>query len=242
MLDNQRMLAEQRRGVILEELGRIGSVSVADLSRRLCVSDMTIRRDLEELSGRGLLRKVHGGAIPVSRAAEPHFEQKRRLHRTEKLAIARAAKEFVHDGDTVAFSAGTTPWHVASTLCPGHMDLTFVTNSTNVALTLQENGWERIVLSGGMFRTPSDALVGPFADRTLRTLNADVLFLGVHGIHPGAGLTTPNVAEAETDGCLIEAAQKVVVVADHSKLGVRPPPRTIPFPSAALFLTPPTAP
>ena len=68
-MDNQRMLAEQRRGVILEELGRIGSVSVADLSRRLSVSDMNIRRDLEELSGRGLLRKVHGGAIPVSRAA-----------------------------------------------------------------------------------------------------------------------------------------------------------------------------
>src|SRR5919107_965157 len=169
MLDNQRMLAEQRRGVILEELGRIGSVSVADLSRRLSVSDMTIRRDLEELSGRGLLRKVHGGAIPVSRSAEPHFEQKRSFHRAEKLAIAQAAKDFVPDGDTVAFSAGTTPWHVASNLYPGHMDLTFVTNSTNVALTLQENGWERIVLSGGMFRTPSDALVGPFADRTLRT-------------------------------------------------------------------------
>jgi DeoR/GlpR family transcriptional regulator of sugar metabolism len=76
------------------------------------------------------------------------------------------------------------------------------------------------MLSGGMFRTPSDALVGPFADRTIRTLNADVLFLGVHGVDTEAGLTTPNVAEAETDGCLIEAAQKVVVVADHSKFGV----------------------
>jgi DeoR/GlpR family transcriptional regulator of sugar metabolism len=85
---------------------------------------------------------------------------------------------------------------------------------------LQENGWEQIVLSGGMFRTPSDALVGPFADRTIRTLNADVLFLGVHGVDTEAGLTTPNVAEAETDGCLIEAAQKVVVVVDHSKFGV----------------------
>ncbi len=71
-----------------------------------------------------------------------------------------------------------------------------------------------------MFRTPSDALVGPFADRTLKTLNADMLLLGVHGIDPDAGLTTPNVAEAETDGCLIEAAQRAVVVADHSKLGV----------------------
>ena len=68
MLDNQKMLAEQRRGVILEELGRAGSVSVADLSRRLKVSDMTIRRDLEELSGRKLLRKVHGGAVPLPKS------------------------------------------------------------------------------------------------------------------------------------------------------------------------------
>jgi DeoR/GlpR family transcriptional regulator of sugar metabolism len=242
MLDNQKMLAEQRRGVILEELGSIGSVSVAELSRKLGVSDMTIRRDLEELSGRNLLRKVHGGAIPVSRSAEPHFEQKRRLKRTEKRAIARAAQGFVNDGDTVAFSAGTTTWHIASTLYPGHRDLTFVTNSTNVALTLQENGWDRIVLSGGMFRTPSDALVGPFADRTLRTLNADVLFLGAHGVDPDAGLTTPNTAEAETNGCLVDAAQRVVVVADSSKLGVVALARIIPLSRVDVVVTDQQAP
>jgi DeoR/GlpR family transcriptional regulator of sugar metabolism len=242
MLDKQRMLAEQRRGVILEELGSIGSVSVAELSRKLGVSDMTIRRDLEELSGRNLLRKVHGGAIPVSRSAEPHFEQKRRLKRAEKMAIARAAQGFVNDGDTVAFSAGTTTWHVASTLYPGHRDLTFVTNSTNVALTLQENGWEEIVLSGGMFRTPSDALVGPFADRTLRTLNADVLFLGAHGVDPDAGLTTPNTAEAETNGYLVDAARRVVVVADSSKLGVVALARIIPLSRVDVMITDQEAP
>jgi DeoR/GlpR family transcriptional regulator of sugar metabolism len=242
MLDKQRMLAEQRRGVILEELGSIGSVSVAELSRKLGVSDMTIRRDLEELSGRNLLRKVHGGAIPVSRSAEPHFEQKRRLKRAEKMAIARAAQGFVNDGDTVAFSAGTTTWHVASTLYPGHRDLTFVTNSTNVALTLQENGWEEIVLSGGMFRTPSDALVGPFADRTLRTLNADVLFLGAHGVDPDAGLTTPNTAEAETNGYLVDAARRVVVVADSSKLGVVALARIIPLSRVDVVITDQEAP
>jgi DeoR/GlpR family transcriptional regulator of sugar metabolism len=215
------MLRERRHQEILEELERAGSVSVAALSQRLEVSDMTVRRDLEELEELRLLKKVHGGAVPVPKtAAEPHFAQKQKLNRPEKQAIARAALELVNDGDTVAFSAGTTTWHVAAALRQGYKDLTFITNSTNIALTLQENGWERIVLSGGMFRTPSDALVGPFADRTLRTLNADVLFLGVHGVHPRAGLTTPNAAEAETDGCLVESAQRVVVVADHSKLGV----------------------
>jgi DeoR/GlpR family transcriptional regulator of sugar metabolism len=137
----------------------------------------------------------------------------------------------------VAFSAGTTTWHVAEALRRGHKDLTFVTNSTNIALTLQEAGWERILLSGGSFRTPSDALVGPFADRTLRTLNADVLFLGVHGVHPDAGLTTPNTAEAETDRCLVEAAQSVVVVADHTKLGVVALAKIVPLDRVDVLVT-----
>jgi DeoR/GlpR family transcriptional regulator of sugar metabolism len=88
-----------------------------------------------------------------------------------------------------------------------------------------------------MFRTPSDALVGPFADRTLRTLNADVLFLGVHGVHPDAGLTTPNTAEAETDSRLVDAAQRVVVVADNSKLGVVALARIIPLSRVDVFIT-----
>jgi DeoR/GlpR family transcriptional regulator of sugar metabolism len=216
------LLAEQRRRVILSELARSESVSVADLSEKLGVSDMTIRRDLDVLSSRNLLHKVYGGAVPIvgKAAAEPHFAQKRRMQQPEKQAIAREAVRLVEDGDTVAFSAGTTTWTVAAELRPDPRELTFITNSTNVALKLQENGWEQIVLSGGTFRTPSDALVGPYADRTLRTLNADVLFLGVHGIDVEAGLTTPNIAEAETNRCLIGAARRVVVLADHTKLGV----------------------
>lgn len=237
------MLGEQRRQLILRELESTGSVLVADLSERLGVSDMTIRRDLEELSARKLLQKVHGGAVPVPKtAAEPHFTQKQKLHRAEKQAIARAAMDLVEDGHTVAFSAGTTTWHIAAALQRGDKELTFITNSTNIALTLQENGWEQIVLSGGTFRTPSDALVGPYADRTLRTLNADVLFLGVHGIHPDAGLTTPNVSEAETNRCLVEASQRVVVVADHSKLGVVALAKIAPLSQVDVFVTDDKAP
>jgi DeoR/GlpR family transcriptional regulator of sugar metabolism len=232
------MLAEQRRRVILDELEAVGSVYVATLSERLRVSDMTIRRDLEELSGRGLLKKVHGGAVPVMNGeAEPHFIQKRKLNRPEKSAIARVAAGLVEDGDTVAFSAGTTTWHVAAALRPGHKDLAFITNSTNIALTLQENGWEMIVLSGGVFRTPSDALVGAFANQTLGALNADILFLGVHGADPETGLTTPNTAEAETNRCLIEGSRKVVVVADHTKLGVVALAKIAPLSSVHTLIT-----
>ncbi len=215
------MFAEERRGLILDEVNRLGSVTVTELVDRLGVSDMTVRRDLDTLSAHKLLQKVHGGAVRIPKTStEPHFTQKQRLYPEEKKAIAGAALPFIEDGHTIAFSAGTTTWQIADALPKEDEDFTFITNSTNVALTLQEKGWGQIVLSGGIFRTPSDALVGPFAERTLKTLNADILFLGVHGIHPDAGLTTPNVAEAETNRCLVDAAQKVVVVADHTKLGV----------------------
>jgi DeoR/GlpR family transcriptional regulator of sugar metabolism len=98
-------------------------------------------------------------------------------------------------------------------------DLTFVTNSLNVAGALEANGWHSIVVSGGSFRTPSDALVGPFANQTLRQLNVDLLLLGVHSIDAKVGLTTPNIAEAETNRVLVAGARRVVVVADSSKLG-----------------------
>ncbi len=150
---------------------------------------------------------------------------------------AGAALPLIEVGDTVALSAGTTTWHIASALRRDRGNLTFITNSTNIALTLQENGWEQIVLSGGIFRTPSDALVGSYADSTLKTLNADVLFLGVHGIHPDAGLTTPNIAEAETDRCLVDAAQRVVVVADHSKLGVVALAKIVPLSRVDVLIT-----
>ena len=221
MAEKQKIFAEERRRLILAEVDRSGSVTVADLVGRLGVSDMTIRRDLETLAAHKLLQKVHGGAMPAPKtAAEPHFTKKQRLNQEEKKAIAQKALPLIEDGHTIAFSAGTTTWQIADALPRREEDFTFITNSTNIALTLQEKGWEQIVLSGGIFRTPSDALVGPFAERTLKTLNADILFLGVHGIHPDAGITTPNVAEAETNRCLIDAAQKVVVVADHTKLGV----------------------
>jgi DeoR/GlpR family transcriptional regulator of sugar metabolism len=237
------VLAEDRRRSILAELEGLSSVSVAELSAKFRVSDMTIRRDLDVLSSRHLLRKVHGGAVPIGAggggkaAVEPHFAQKRSLNQPEKQAIAREALAFIEAGDTVAFSAGTTTWTVAAGLLPSSQDLTFITNSTNIALTLQENGWDHIVLSGGIFRTPSDALVGPYADRTLSNLNADVLFLGVHGIHPKAGLTTPNIAEAETNRCLVEAAQRVVVVADSSKLGVVALAEIVPLSQADFMVT-----
>ena len=215
------VLAQERRDAILRALLPSGAATVAALADGLGVSEMTIRRDLGVLAAQQLVEKVHGGAVLTRRGtAEPHFATKRRSNAAAKVAIAEAAVAMVQDGMTVALSAGTTTWQVARRLRGGGIgDLTFVTNSLNVAGALEANGWRSIVVSGGSFRTPSDALVGPFANQVLRQLNADLLMMGVHSIDARAGLTTPNIAEAETNRIMVAGARRVVVVADSSKLG-----------------------
>ena len=217
------MLARHRQSLILQAVRSDGSARVIDLTQQLGVSDMTIRRDLEVLAKDGLVEKVHGGAVlPGSHNAhEPGFEDRLVLERPEKSSIARAAAGLVRPGTAVAISAGTTTFALAQCLLdvPG---LTIVTNSLRVAnLFGGAHGPDgaSVLLTGGM-RTAADALVGPVADLTIRSLHFDTLFLGCNGIDPEVGLTTPNLAEAETNRALIKVARRVVVLADHTKWGV----------------------
>ena len=181
------MLARHRQSLILQAVRSDGSARVSDLTQRLGVSDMTIRRDLEVLARDGLVEKVHGGAVlpGTPSSHEPGFEAKLVLERPEKTSIARAAARMVTPGTAVALAAGTTTFALAQCLLdvPG---LTIVTNSlrvTNVFSGIRgglDGTADSVVLTGGV-RTPSDALVGPIADLTIRSLHFDVLFLGCHG-------------------------------------------------------------
>lgn len=215
------MLARQRQAVILEEARRTGAVRVSDLVERLGVSDMTVRRDLDVLASRGLVEKVYGGATTVTSRStdEPGFEAKSLRQREQKEAIASAAAELVRPGTAIGISAGTTTWALARALepIPG---LTVVTNSIPVADVLRSPSRtdRTVVLTGGV-RTPSDALVGPVAVQSLRSLHLDVVFLGVHGMADGPGFTTPNLTESETNRALVEASRRLVVLADHTKWG-----------------------
>ncbi|MFH8449076.1 DeoR/GlpR family DNA-binding transcription regulator [Streptomyces fungicidicus] len=227
MSENQNLLAEQRRTLILDEVRRRGGVRVNELTRKLGVSDMTVRRDLDALARQGVLEKVHGGAVPVVEASthEPGFEAKSGLEPTAKEDIARAAAELVSPGAAIALSGGTTTFALAHRLTDVP-DLTVVTNSVRVADVFHaaqrgsgaRQGAATVVLTGGV-RTPSDSLVGPVADQAIAALHFDLLFLGVHGISVEAGLSTPNLAEAETNRRLVQSARRVVVVADHTKWG-----------------------
>src|SRR6266542_84811 len=187
-------LPDQRQERILGEVARNGGARVSELTELLGVSDMTVRRDLDTLARRGLVRKVHGGATLPRRGSsdEPGFEAKSGQERPAKHALAHYLARVP--------------------------ELTVVTNSLPVAEVLDASGRpdQTVVLSGGI-RTPSDALVGPVAVRAIRSLHVDWAFMGVHGIHPEAGFTSPNLLEAETNRAVLASARRLVVLADHTK-------------------------
>lgn len=214
------MLARQRQAAILEHVRTHGGVRVSDLVQQLGVSDMTVRRDLDALARRGLVDKVHGGAtvVGMQSSEEPDFDIKAAREYDEKEQIAREAAALVRPGSAIALSAGTTTWTLSKHLVD-IPDLTIVTNSLRVATYLHTApGARTLVLTGGS-PTPSDALVGPVADMVIRSLRFDVLFIGCHGMDAIGGLSTPNLAEAQTNRELIGHARTVVVTADHTKWG-----------------------
>lgn len=213
------MLAAERHAKIADALRLEGAVKVVDLAELLDVSEMTIRRDLDSLDERGVLRKVHGGAIALgNRGVEPPSTAKAARQHAEKVAIGRAALASVEDGMTIAVSAGTTTLELAR-LLSGRASITVVTNSISIFQELTGHPSEPnpiVYLTGGS-RTPSDALVGPIANAALDAFRVDAVFLGVHGFDIESGLTTPNIAEAETNRRLIATGRTLFVLADNTK-------------------------
>ena len=216
------MLAVQRQMRIMDEVARTGGARVSMLTRLLGVSDMTVRRDIDALARRGLVRRVHGGAAAGQGSSdEPGFGAKVSRERQAKEAIGAAAARLVRPGTAIAVTAGTTTHALA-----GHLaaiaDLTVVTNSLWVAEALYARGersGQTVVLTGGV-RTPSDALVGPVAVQAVCGLHVDLVMMGVHGMDTAAGLTTPNILEAEMNRAMAASARRLVVLADHTKWGV----------------------
>jgi len=233
------VLARQRQDRIQEQVRATGGVQVSDLIDLLGVSGMTVRRDLKTLAARGVLARVHGGATGVAPHStdEPPFLTKSTLRGAAKTAIARLAVTLVEPGTAVALSSGSTAVAVARELL-SVPSLTVVTNSVPAFLVLTESGRRDLttVLTGGI-GTQSHGLVGPVAVAALRGLHPDVAFMGVHGVDAQAGLTTPNLAEAETDRALVDCARRLVVVADSSKWGVVGLAAIAPLAAVDVFIT-----
>ena len=217
------MLARQRQALILDRVRETGAVRVADLARELGVSDMTVRRDLEILHEHGLLEKVHGGATAISRPrrrTSPGSSPSPRSSRSRR----RRSRPRPRGSSSPAWRSRSPPARRPTRSPRAWREIpgvTVVTNSVRVAEVLYRSGRrdQTVILTGGV-RTPSEALVGPFAVAQLRSVHLDLVFMGVHGMDGKAGFTCPNLSEAETDRALIESGRRLVVLADHTKWGV----------------------
>ncbi|MGA2234318.1 MAG: transcriptional repressor AgaR [Terriglobales bacterium] len=215
------LLNEERRREILGVLHRDGRVLVKDLARHFRISQITIRKDLEFLDRQGVIQRTHGGALPVQAGAllDPTLREKEQLHRREKTQIAHAAVRLVEEGQSVLLDSGTTTTAIARAL-KNRAQLTVITNAINIAAELAGTHVE-VILTGGMLRKNSFSLVGPLAERTLRQLSADILFLGVDGFDTKAGLFTPNLLESEVNRAMVAIARRTIAVCDSSKFGRR---------------------
>jgi len=211
--------ATERQQQILSRARQDGRVEVKDLADSLDVTPETVRRDLTALERRGLLRRMHGGAIPVERLGiEPAVADREGRMAAQKERIARAALEELPDGGAILLDAGTTTVRLAEIL-PIDRELSVVIHSLPIAMLLAGRPSITLHLLGGTVRGRTLAAVGAWAERAMQDVYADVAFLGTNGLTIEHGLTTPDLVEAGIKRALVASARRVVVLADHTKIG-----------------------
>ena len=215
------MLTAERQAAIVELLRQRGRVLANDLGPELGVSADTIRRDLRELDELGLIRRVHGGALPRTGDAAPFAARASRAPEA-KASIARRAAALIDDGQVVILDGGTTTVEVARALRPD-LRATIVTTSPPVAVALSKHRGIDIAVIGGALRRDALVTVGAETVDGLRMIRADVVMLGVCGLHPELGVTANDFEEAQVKRAMIEGAAAVVALADHDKLGTAMP-------------------
>jgi DeoR family transcriptional regulator of aga operon len=230
--------ATLRQQAIVDILGQDGNVHVADLAGRLKVSAVTIRADLDSLESQQALRRTRGGAVPVRpRRFELPLELTRQDNAEEKRRIGRHGAGLVRSGETVIIDVGSTSTELAKALPRGLADVVVVTNALNIALELEDHPGVTVVVTGGTLRPLQHSLVAPFAAILLKEINADIAFIGCNGVDPEKGFTNTNLAEAEVKRAMIEAATRIVFLADHSKLMHVATARVAPLALADLLIT-----
>lgn len=239
----QELSADDKRAqALLRELLRAGAITVEEMAQAFGVSPSTIRRDLRELEGRGLLRRTHGGAVAVEPALyEPFrhvssFGEQEQQYSAEKRRIGLAAAEMIADGEIVSLGAGTTTTQVARGI-RHRKNITVVTNAVNIAMELSHRSDLKIFMSGGYLSADWFALVGSAALQSVSEIFVDKMFVGVDGIHPEHGLTTNYPDQAAIHRQMLKQARLRVVVADHRKLGVTGTTRIGPLSEIHLLIT-----
>ncbi|TVP63483.1 MAG: DeoR/GlpR transcriptional regulator [Nitriliruptor sp.] len=212
------MYAEERQSRIVTQARADGRVEVARLADELDVTPETIRRDLTSLERRGVLRRVHGGAIPLERLGfEPGIDTRSTVMTAEKERIAKAALDQLPEEGSILIDAGTTTARLADAL-PRDRELTVVTNGLDIAVQLASQPNVTVLALGGRVRGRTLATVDVWAMETLTSTFVDVAFMATNGISVEHGLTTPDPTEAAVKRAMIGAARRTVLLADHTKV------------------------
>ncbi|MFT4127311.1 MAG: DeoR/GlpR family DNA-binding transcription regulator [Gordonia sp. (in: high G+C Gram-positive bacteria)] len=215
------MYAEERQQAITELVRTQGRASVSALAEKFEVTGETVRRDLASLERAGLLQRVHGGAVRpglLQIVDEQGLDERNASHIPEKAAIGRAASRFLPpDGGSIALDAGTTTYQAALNL-PRDRRLSVVTSSVPIAGAVADHPSMTLYLVGGRVRGLTQAAVGAATVSQLSTFRTSVAFIGTNGISEELGLSTPDPEEAAVKSALVTSAQRVVVLADSSKI------------------------
>jgi DeoR/GlpR family transcriptional regulator of sugar metabolism len=217
-MSRSQLLPADRLQMIADLVSERGSVRGSDLVELLGVTDETIRRDLQRLSGMGIVRRSRGGAVATRPLDELGTAQRLREHASEKLAIGRRAAELVADGTSVILDSGTTTLALARAL-RGRRNLVVVTTAVTNAIELVGNPQTTVVMTGGVIRPQTFGASGELSAATLRELHVDQAFLATHSVSAAAGLTYPSFEEVDAKRAMIAAAREVILLADHSKFG-----------------------
>jgi DeoR/GlpR family transcriptional regulator of sugar metabolism len=214
----------QRQSQIVEILQKKGRISIPEICEMFGISDMTARRDLNEMDRLGLLRRIHGGAVAnLGRSYEPPYQMRSTKHQSAKACIGAKAAELIYDGDSIALDVGTTTLEIVKGL-KGKRNLTIVTNSLQIAnmivdsLSLEINA--RLILTGGVVRPQELSMIGNLSERVYEELHVDKAFIGIAGISLEDGLTEYNMEDARIKHILFSSAREKIVVADSTKFGV----------------------
>jgi DeoR family transcriptional regulator, fructose operon transcriptional repressor len=236
------ILAEERQQVIMECLEREGKVMVIPLSEQLEVSTETVRRDLLVLEKEGRLRRVHGGALKLTyRNDEAPYYQRQKLYPKEKKAIGMRAAELVQDGSTIVIDVGTTTLELAQAI-QGKKRLTIITNSIPVASSLLDSinmgkFTGKVIILGGEANPEQRSASGALCAQMMSQFRVDKAFLSVGGISLLHGITDYDVNEASMSRIFASSAQEVIVLADHSKLGVSTFTHLLPFDQVDIIIS-----
>jgi DeoR family fructose operon transcriptional repressor len=214
------MLANERKNKIIELVNHYKIMKVTDLSHEFRTTETTIRRDLNDLQRKNIIRRIHGGAtVIMSTSRTFSHSQLSEICIEEKKAIAKRAYEFIHPNDAVLLDASTTVLELAKLLIDNRRDVTIITNSFLIISLIADKKLPRVIHTGGEYTPDMHYAIGPITQNMLSTIRVDRCFLGTNGIDSIFGFSTPGFDDSEVKKLMIIASKERFVLADHTKFG-----------------------